>query len=54
MLQAAERFAKSRNGTRIESSVDPGAIPFYECCGFTRIDAAPADGAATLMSKRID
>jgi GNAT superfamily N-acetyltransferase len=50
LLQAAERFASDRGCTRVESHVDPGAVEFYERCGFTRV--APTAGCvAMLMSK---
>ena len=40
MLGAAEQFARSEGCVRVDSHVDPGAIGFYERCGFVRTAGA--------------
>ena len=51
LLEAAEAFARRQACSRIESHVFPGAVGFYERCGFARADAA--DGKTFLMMKSI-
>jgi len=52
LLQAAERFASEQGCTRVESHADPGAIGFYERCGFARV-APTAGSVAMLVSKAV-
>jgi GNAT superfamily N-acetyltransferase len=52
LLQAAERFAAEIGCTRVMSHVDPGAVGFYERCGFRR-DWPSEAGRAVAMSKRL-
>lgn len=51
LLSAAEAFARQQGCARIESFVDPGAIAFYERCGFSRT-AAAEPGRATIPMAR--
>jgi len=53
LLQAAEDFARDRGCVRIDSHIDPGAIGFYERCGFARADSA-SSGGAVLMTRLLD
>jgi len=46
LLRAAEQFARAQGCSRVDSHVDPGAIGFYERCGFVR-------RAGTVMTKRL-
>jgi GNAT superfamily N-acetyltransferase len=50
LLNAAERFAREHGCTRVEASVDAGAIAFYEQCGYRRTDR-PSAGDAAFMTK---
>jgi len=51
LLQAAEQFAAAHGCTRAVSNVDPGAVGFYERCGFRR--GKQAEGNRTVvMSKQ--
>ena len=52
LLEAAEQFAQAHGCTRVESRVDPGAIGFYDRCGYARADASDT-AAAPLMVKVI-
>jgi GNAT superfamily N-acetyltransferase len=54
LLEAAERFARRKGCTRIESHVAPDAARFYERCGFTPSDAAQTPTGSVLMSKTLD
>jgi len=51
LLRAAEEFARSMGCTRIESHVDPGAVGFYERCGFVRPAPRANPGTTNLMTK---
>jgi len=53
LLECAERFAAQQGCTRIESSVDPDAVRFYERCGFTRGGPARGPEASVLMTRPI-
>jgi len=53
LLLLAEQFAKRHACTRIESHVDPGAVTFYERCGYERLADPPPSGDAVLMGKPI-
>ena len=52
LLQAAEDFARRQHCTRVESHVDPGAVGFYERCGYSFANPAGA-GRAPLMFKTL-
>jgi ribosomal protein S18 acetylase RimI-like enzyme len=52
LLQRAEQFASARGCSHIASYVDPGAISFYERCGFERA-SEHASGSTVLMRKSI-
>lgn len=46
LLRAAEQFARAQGCLRVDSHVDPGAIGFYERCGFVR-------SAGAVMTKSL-
>jgi GNAT superfamily N-acetyltransferase len=53
MLSLAEAFVREKGGERIRSFVDPGAVGFYEKCGFTHDQAIEDDMKAVAMSKEL-
>jgi GNAT superfamily N-acetyltransferase len=53
LLEAAERFAKSQGCTRVESYVDPAAIPFYARCGFSAVSSPSNRTPSPRMTKSI-
>lgn len=53
LLEAAERFARQRGCTRVETHADPDAVRFYERCGYTRADPAPQPRKSVPMSKSL-
>jgi GNAT superfamily N-acetyltransferase len=53
LLAAAERFAREQGCTHIESHADPGAVQFYERCGFTRAEPARPSDVSILMRKSL-
>ena len=52
MLGAAEHFAQAQGCTGAESHVFPGAVGFYERCGFTRLETTTTS-ATVLMHKAL-
>ena len=50
LLQAAEQFAATHGCTRVVSNVDPGAVGFYERCGFRR---EADENRTVVMSKQL-
>jgi GNAT superfamily N-acetyltransferase len=53
LLNEAEQFARNKACVRIESHVDPTAVPFYERCGFTRVVSPSEPDRLPLMTKAI-
>jgi GNAT superfamily N-acetyltransferase len=53
MLTLAEEFARRHGCSRVDSHVDPGAVGFYERCGFYRVVDAPPQGGTVLMTKAL-
>jgi GNAT superfamily N-acetyltransferase len=53
LLSEAEQFARSKGCVRIESHVDPPAVPFYERCGFMRVVSPSEPHRLPLMTKGI-
>jgi GNAT superfamily N-acetyltransferase len=53
LLALAEQFARNQGCTELRSSVDPGAVAFYEKCGFTIIGTGALPVHATQMAKPI-
>jgi GNAT superfamily N-acetyltransferase len=53
LLSEAEQFARSQTCVRIESHVDPPAVPFYERCGFTLEVSSSGPDRLPLMIKAI-
>jgi GNAT superfamily N-acetyltransferase len=52
LLEFAEGFARAHGCVRVESHVDPGAIGFYDRCGYALVD--PKDtGGPPLMAKEL-
>lgn len=51
LLQAAEEFAGQNRCTRVESHVDPGAVGFYERCGFIAAHSSQSSHGDHLMTK---
>jgi len=52
LLEAAEQFAHEHGCSRVESRVDPGAIGFYDRCGYTRVDSSDTN-SSPLMAKTL-
>ena len=52
LLEAAEHFAHEHGCSRVESRVDPGAIGFYDRCGYTRVDSSDTS-SSPLMAKTL-
>ena len=50
LLQAAEQFATAHGCTLVVSHVDPGAVGFYERCGFRR---EADENRTVVMSKQL-
>ena len=53
LLEHAERFAGRQGCARVESHVDPGAVAFYERCGFAPVGPARGGAASVLMYKAL-
>jgi GNAT superfamily N-acetyltransferase len=53
MLMFAERVVRAQGKRRIRSHVDPGAVGFYERCGFMRESSGPK-GATVVMTKTVE
>jgi GNAT superfamily N-acetyltransferase len=51
LLALAEAFARTERCGVAQSYVDPGAVGFYERCGFARVSSEATAGTAVLMVK---
>jgi GNAT superfamily N-acetyltransferase len=49
LLALAEGFSRTHGASRVRSHVDPGAIAFYERCGFRRVGDPGADEALVMV-----
>ena len=53
MLSLAEAFSRENGCSLIRSFVNPGAVGFYERCGFAHDGSIPTDPNHIPMSKRL-